>query len=53
MRMDKEKILHKKLKEEIYESKETVEKVKRGFSAFDLEAIQKAQQSQFESTVIK
>ena len=42
MRIEKDKFLHKKLKEEIYESRETVEKVKRGFSAFDLEAIKKA-----------
>ena len=40
---EKNKLLNKKLKYEINESRETVEKVKRGFSAFDLEAIKKAQ----------
>ena len=40
--MQKDKLLSKKLKDEIQESRETLEKVKRGFSAFDIEAIKKA-----------
>ena len=50
---DNVKLMSKMINAEINESKHTVEKIKRGFSLFDLDAIKKAQDNAGMSMVIK
>ena len=49
----KDKIMSEMLKNEINQSKYTVEKIKRGYSLFELEAIKKAHEESGKTMVIK